>query len=161
MNNHTVENILLDCDNEIAIIQAAISQSPLSSTNMYLTRYALIKACSAIERGYKRIVADYYIAKCIDLSPYLEKKVVNSSTNPTYESICTLVRDFNSQTESLFKTSVQSLTNYNQVVAQLHSLVTNRNNFAHGQTVSCSLMDIVDYYNCAKSVLVCLDSVVC
>lgn len=161
MNNHAVENILLDCDNEIATIQVAMSQSPLSSTNMYLTRYALIKACSAIERGYKRIVADYYIAKCAELAPYLEKKVVNSSTNPTYESICTLVRDFNVQTERNFKTSVQSLANYNQVVTQLHSLVTNRNNFAHGQAVSCSLTDIISYYDCAKCVIMCLDSVIC
>lgn len=160
MNNQNVDIILQDCDTELTSIGSTISSSPLSPISRHLTMYALIKSCSTIERSYKRIIADYYIAKCPELSPYFEKKVVNSSTNPSYESICSLIKDFNSSKESLFKTNIQAMANHEQVLAQLHSLVSNRNNFAHGQTVTCSFADIMNYYTCAKSVLVCMDNVI-
>ena len=160
MNNTDVDRILQDCDAELTSIGNAMSNSSFAPINQYLTMYALIKSCSTVERGYKKIVADYYKLRCPDVASYLENKVMNSSTNPTYESICKLIKDFNDQAEATFKQNMQALANYNKIVAQLGSLVTNRNNFAHGQTVTCSFTDIVDYYTCAKEVLICMDNII-
>ena len=160
MNNADVDILLQDCDAELSVIGNAIANSSLNPVNRHLTMYALIKSCSTVERGYKKIVADYYKQRCPDVAQYLENKVMNSSTNPSYESMCNLIKDFNEQTEATFKHDIQSMANHDRILAQLQSLVRNRNHFAHGQSVTCSFADIVDYYRCAKEVLVCMDNIV-
>lgn len=54
--------------------------------------------------GYNcKIIADYYKSRCPDVAMCWENKVMGSSTNPTYEAICTLIKEFNDQTEATFK----------------------------------------------------------
>ena len=59
MNNKSVEQSLVDCNDELVRLEDAMSLfGATSPIGIYLSRYAIIKACGAIEQAFKSLVAD-------------------------------------------------------------------------------------------------------
>jgi hypothetical protein len=59
MNNSSVECELINCKNELDQIHSLITGLGLTSTiTPYLSKYAVIKGCGAIETAFKSLIAD-------------------------------------------------------------------------------------------------------
>ena len=150
------------CTAEISDIDTKMSSlSPLDKTKIYLTHYALIKACGTIEFVYWSIVADYFSSSPMhQIHTYLEKTVRNGSMSATYENMCKLLGNFDDAWKNNFKAAVNAHPDKERLLDSSKSLVNNRHTFAHGRTPTATFQDIKNYYNDAIVLLNIFDSVV-
>lgn len=162
MNNDTVRVLLDDCSTELAAIEVLINGLGLGSTIVpYLSKYGLIKACGTIEQAFKSVVADRcaYRARA-QIKNYLTDKVRNSSSNPSFDNICKLLKSFDAGWKTAFKDAVNNHGRASSLKTSLQSLVDARNEFAHGGSPRVSIGDVRQYFQDAREVIVELDRVV-
>lgn len=162
MNNDSVRQLLDACATEIAALEHLVHGLGLASTIVpYLSKYGLIKACGTIEQAFKAVVADKcsYRAKR-QIKNYLTEKVRNSSSNPSYENMCKLLKAFDGSWKDDFKAAVNGHAHSASLKTSLQSLVDARNEFAHGGNPRISIGDVAQYYADARAVIECLDDVV-
>lgn len=160
LNNQTVQDAIQDCLSELeqlSVLLDAVEHT--SKMGKYLTRYALIKACGTIEYSYKTLVADALGKMSEQLETYIEKKVRDSSSNPTYNQMTSLLNDFDSKWNSEFKNAVNSMPHHERITSSLDSLNKNRNNFAHGKNPTASFTEIRNYFNDAIKIIAAMDSI--
>ena len=157
-----LQHLLQDCDEELNDIDKKISLlNPFDKTRIYLTQYALIKACGTLEYACKSIVADYFDHSSItQIHTYLEKTVRNNSMSATYENMCGLLKKFDEEWQKAFKDSVSKRTDGKKIISSANSLVTNRNLFAHGKPPIATFNEICGYYNDTKQLINELDAVI-
>ncbi len=161
MKNSEVSNLMDDCRRELEQIETLILSGALTFQIVkYLTSYALIKSCGTIEYAYKTIIADVYSGISPQINKFIEIKVRNNSSNPSWESICNSVNEFDSQWVLDLKTKLEENTHGEQIKRSLSSLVTNRNNFAHGKGFTASFSDIKSYFKDASEIIVMLDEII-
>jgi hypothetical protein len=163
MNNGDVQALLDACDADLVHVEAAQKAlgvaSPLAP---YLTKYALIRACGAIEVAYKAIVADFCSHRSkAQVKSYLTRNVRRTSRNPSYTNICKLLQDFDESWNTAFKGRVQAASDKDELLASLQSLVDARNEFAHGGAPTVTLGDVSKYFRNARTIVEMLDGVVC
>ena len=161
MNNKNAERAIDDCQNELnqidGLIQAVGAMSPM---NKYLTRYSVIKACGTIEYAFKSILSDIHSAYSTQISHFIDVKVRNSSCNPSYDNICSKIKEFDQTWCDSFKQKINSTPNPNKLRSSLASLNENRNAFAHGNGCTASFSDVKEYFSDAVEIIVKLDEVV-
>lgn len=162
MNNSSVENMLNGCDAELNDLQNTVNKlGNTSPVAPYLTKYAIIRACGTIEQAFKTIVADHCSADSkAQVREFLRVRVRESSSNPSWEQICKLLKDFDKAWNEGFKTRVNADADANQIKQSLKSLVDARNDFAHGGNPSTTIGDVKDYFDHASRIVRHLDSVV-
>lgn len=162
MTNVEVQQILDDCAldlGRVASIHAMVGAT--STTALYLTRYALIRACGAVEVSYKALVADYCSHRSKrQVKQYLARMVRRSSKNPSYENICKLLAEFDSDWKKRFKAAIDARSNAAQLKSALESLVDARNDFAHGGSPSVTLGDVLGYFGLARIVVEEMDTII-
>lgn len=162
MNNVAVRDLLDECAREITAIDGLVADLGIGSNVVpYLSKYGLIKACGAIEQAFKSIVADKcsYGAKQ-QIKNYLNGTVRNSSSNPSFDNICKLLKCFDATWKDNFKTAVNNHQRSANLKTSLQSLVDARNEFAHGGNPRVSISDVVQYFADARELIECLDGVV-
>jgi hypothetical protein len=163
MNNPDVEATLVECARELDSIVADLDR--FGSTHKaapYLTMYALMRACGAVELASKTIVADFCNKGCgPQIRQFITTKVRDNSRNPSYTNICKMLGDFDKAWVDEFKTAVASSGRKGALLDSLQSLVDARNEFAHGGSPSCSIRDVKQYFGDALVVLTHLDATVC
>ena len=162
MNNESVRNLLDECDAELANLETLVNGLGLGSTIVpYLSKYGLIKACGTIEQAFKSLVADRcsYRAR-LQIKNYLADKVRNSSSNPSFDNICRLLKSFDDNWKTMFKDAVNNHGRATSLKTSLQSLVDARNEFAHGGNPRVSIGDVRQYYIDAREVIEQLDAVV-
>lgn len=148
---------LSDCQQEIDRISDWISRNKLDSNVRYLVFYAVIKACGTIEAVFKEIVFEYLSDNTKnDTRNYLEKKVIESSINPTFGNICNLL----DQIDPNKRVELEEAVKKSGEKGNLNSLVSLRNDFAHGRNISATINDVINYYRSGKAVLLLLDEVI-
>lgn len=162
MNNSAVERMLDDCAAELdhlAVLVAA--HGPASTLVPYLTKYAIIRSCGTIEQSFKTIVADYcsYKSKA-QIKQFLTVRVRDSSSNPSWDNLCKLLKEFDSNWLSNFKDQVDMDADKTQLKDSLKSLVNARNDFAHGGSPSSSIGDVKSYFDHARKIIHYMDAVV-
>ena len=91
---------------------------------------------------------------------YLTKLVRNSSSNPSFDNMCSLLKSFDSQWHQNFKYEVNSDPASASLKTSLQSLVDARNEFAHGGSPRISISDVIAYFRAARQVIEKLDMVV-
>ncbi len=162
MNNIDVELILNDCDTELSHIQTLIvGLGPTSLVTPFLNKYAVIKACGTIEIAFKTVIADYCSKRSKpQVKNYLNKKVRENSSNPSYSRIMQILQEFDNAWANNFRVNVGALPNSANVLTSIQSLVNARNDFAHGGNPTLSFADVYKYYNDSRIIIETLDQVV-
>lgn len=160
MYNTDVETILNDCLADLVNVEVIINRDSLSPSVRYLTNYALIKACSTIERCFKKIIADRIENLAPIMSCYLDKEVRESSVNPRYDRMSKCLEKFNQNWGNEFKLRVRRHSDSLRIKGSLESLVNNRNTFAHTGSCTCSFVDVSSFYVDASEFIKIMDDVV-
>ena len=161
MNNRLVESTILDGIKEIYEIESIIKRyGSLSNISKFLAGYTLILTCGILEYSFKNIISDVHSNVSPQIQNYITKKIKNSSQNPNYNNMCTLLGDFDDQWKKQFSTAINSLNTSSKLFASLQSLNNNRNEFAHGKKRAFSFNDIVNYFYDSLDFILIMDSIV-
>jgi len=160
MNNVEVQKLLEDCSMELSQVKTLIDSIGVASNIApYLTKYSLIRACGSIEQAFKSILCDFCSHQSKkQIKRFLERRVRDSSMNPSYSNICKLLKDFDEDWWKQFKVSVDNLPDKDLRTTSLQSLVDARNDFAHGGHPSTSICDVMTYYQHSRAVIEVLDA---
>lgn len=162
MNNEVVADLLEQCQEEIVRIKMEIEPlNPFDQTVDYITKYLVVRICGTIETAFKTIVADKCVFEANDqVKNFIEKKVRQSSNNPSLENMYTLLNEFDEQWKNKFKKKMKKHENFEQLKQSLQSLNDIRNEFAHGGNPSITFNNAQIYFNNARTVIKILDSVI-
>jgi RiboL-PSP-HEPN len=162
MYNIDVQLLIEGCDNELIHIDTIITS--LGGTNLiipYLNKYSVIKSCGTIEISFKTLIADYCSRRSKpQVKRFLNKRVRESSANPSYEKIIGILKEFDNNWVTSFKTQMQAQANYNSILSSIQSLVDARNDFAHGDNPTITFADIKNYFTESKLLIETLDNVI-
>lgn len=154
-------NLLEDCGNEINKIKEIVESNPLNPINQYLNKYVVIKACGTVECVFKSIIANYFVTVNVtQVQNFINKSVRESSANPTFDKICSMLRIYDKNWCKNFKDSIKDRNDADKIKSSLNSLVDNRNSFAHGKNVTATAAQIKEYYGDSIIILKLLDEAV-
>jgi glutathionyl-hydroquinone reductase len=162
MNNTTVEQLVSDCENELARITDIIDAlGPFNNLVPYLTKYAIIKVCGTLEQSFKTIIADHnHISQSQQIRNFIDASIRKSSMNASFKNIYSTLKKFDTNWHNLFKTKLRNIPHYSRLTSSLNSLNDERNCFAHGGQPSASFASIKEYFNDAKEIVILLDLIV-
>jgi len=162
MNNADVQKMLDDCEVDLKAVKSIIDSLGYSSNIVpYLNRYAIIKACGTVEVAFKSIIADHCSRRAKkQVKSYLSRKIKNSSSNPSFDNICSLLGDFDKDWRKDFKDKLKAHPNHSSLTTSIQSLVDARNDFAHGGSPSVTISDVIAYFSDFREVLDILDSII-
>ena len=162
MNNTDVQSLLRSCQDDIDQVKTIIDGLGIRSTIVpYLTRYSIIRACGAIETSFKSLIADYcsYRSKK-QVKTFIDLRVRGTSSNPSYDNICRLLKAFDSNWHIDFKNEINNHPRKNNLMTSLQSLVNARNDFAHGGHPSTSMSNLITYFKDSKEIIEVLDQTI-
>ncbi len=149
---------IVDTTLEIESIETWINKNPLEKNTQYLIKYSIIRACSTIEVAFKKIIYDNLITGCNEeVKRYLENKILNSSMNPKTGNIENLLQEINSTWKTKFQEKMKDI---GEKKADLNSLVSLRNEFAHGYSISVTIRSVKRYYMSGVVVLKELENII-
>lgn len=150
------------CSFEISTVESLItSLGATASATPYLTKYSLIRACGAIETAFKTLIADSCERRARkQIKRFLNRKVRESSSNPSYTNICSLLNEFDEDWKNNFKDQVKAKSNSEMLRTSLQSLVDARNEFAHGGNPNVSIRDVKQYFQDARVIVEEIDAVI-
>lgn len=139
-----------ECKAELTIIKNWVSENPFDSNIRYLVCYSVIKASGCIERTFKQMIFDLLSDKTkIETRSFLEKHIIKSSCNPSTYKIKQILSPIGGDYRKRF----ESLTKGTGEERQLESLVIARNNVAHGNAITISIEDIIQYFSSGGMIL--------
>lgn len=163
MNNAQVLLILNECQDDLDIVKYIVQSLGFSSTVVpYLSKYAIIKACGTIEIAFKAIITDHCSKRSKrQVKQFLSRKIKDSSSNPSYENICKILKDFDENWLKDFKNNLKSHPDYNVILTSMQSLVDARNDFAHGGNPNLTIADTISYFNYCRTAMIILDQIMC
>lgn len=162
MHNSKVEQILNECKADLERTnQVVVGLGVTSHIVPYLNKYAIIRACGSVEVAFKAIIADYCSKRSKQqVKTFIEKKVRDSSRNPSWDAICQTLAEFDDNWTEGFKTAVKARIDQQILRDSLQSLVDARNEFAHGGNPGASIGDVIKYFEHSREILKELDKVV-
>lgn len=143
MNGNYLQK-LMEGKIELQSIKKWINENPLDSNVKYLTLYSIVRGSGTIERVLKEMLFDRLSdGACIETETYLTKMIVEASFNPSVGKIDNILSKVSSEWRKRFDSDTKS----SEQKDQLKSLVDLRNSFAHGNSITASISDIIDYYD--------------
>lgn len=161
MNNVSVQHILDDCRNDlIKINHLIVGMGVMADPVPFLTSYALIKTCGTIEFCFKTIIADIHVGASRQVQNYINRKIRESSMNPTESNICNILKSFDENWNKDFKAKLNSHADCEKIKSSLTSLNEARNIFAHGRPSTISFNDVQEYFEQTRKLIEILDDVV-
>ena len=153
--NSDNERKIEDCNNELSSIKSWIDNNPLDSNVRFLVAYAVIKASGTIEIILKSIMYAFLADGCKDETQvYLERMIIDSSTNPSTGKIQTLLEQIDRDRKTKFESEITG----KQTKADLNSLVKLRNDVAHGRDISASINTVKRYFESGLKMIYFVDS---
>lgn len=162
MKNLFVSDTLLDCENELCQLEDAMKLlGHTSPIGMFLTRYAIIKACGTIERALKTLVADHAEnMQSQQVKNFLQNKIRDSSINPNENNICQLLKSFDPSWASNFNEKIKTMADKDRKKQSLKSLVEARNMFAHGGNPTTTIGQVKIYFCDCRDIMTLIDEVI-
>lgn len=143
------------CENELKKINVIIEQDPLSDSVKYLTSYAVVLASGCIELVFKEMLFDAVSVGCSEETKcFLNNQIVESSCNPTVKRINVYLSKMGDNWKNSFSKYEKS-----NDANKLNSLVTLRNSFSHGNQISVSISDVIDYFCSGRTILCNLERI--
>ncbi len=157
-----LQDLIQECTAELNNISSRIGKlPPLDKARLYLTNYALIKACGTVEFVYRSIVADFFDQSSLSqIHTYIDKTVRSGSMSATYDNMGKLLGKFDDNWKKTFVNLVKQRGDKQKIIDSSNSLVTNRHLFAHGKSPTASFNDIFQYYHDTLELINMLDMVV-
>ena len=154
--NGTNVSLLDDCRRELNGISRWIGSNAMHSNVRFLVSYAVIKSCGSIEHVLKSMLHEYLSqgASC-ETDLYLQKKILEASFNPGPSKIEQLFESMSSSWKTQFKNRTASSSEK----IKLKSLVTLRNDFAHGSPITVSISEVIDYFDSGRKILEWIDEI--
>ena len=162
MNNSSAREVIEGCNIELEKIHHIIQGIGSTSHPVpYLTKYAIIKACGAIEYCFKTILSD----TCSNIQTpqirnFIDNTFRNSSMNPNRDNISRTLRQFDEEWNNRFKNKVNELEHKDRILDSLKSLNDARNTFAHGGNPSSSFDNVCNYFNDSLKIIEIIDEIV-
>jgi len=155
ISNESVTERIESCLDEFYKIKSIIDgMGPMSHPVPYLTRYSIIRACGAIEYGFKTIISDANSeGQSEQIKNFIDKKFRNSSLNPNFSNIVKSLSGFDVNWAEKFKQEIENQEHTQRIKSSLASLNQARNAFAHGGAPSASFTNIQDYFEDSVKVL--------
>lgn len=153
ISNPSVYERIESCLDEFHKIRCIIDgMGSMSHPVPYLTRYAIIRACGAIEYGFKTIISDANThGQPEQIKNFINKKFRHSSMNPSLTNIISSLKGFDEQWACNFKQILDGYEHNQKIKSSLKSLTDARNAFAHGGAPSTSFSSIENYFeDCVK-----------
>lgn len=162
MNNADVNLHLSQCRNELDHINDSIRALGITSpVSPYLTKYAVIRACGAIEVSFKNIVVDFCSKRSKkQVKRFIYMRVAKGSANPSQDNILNILNQFDEDWKKAYKTNLNADPDKQQLIDSLQSLVDARNDFAHGGNPTLSIADVLAHFDNAKKVIEHIDRVI-
>lgn len=161
MNNQNAKTLIDTCINELQKIEDLINGlGHLSKPVPYLTKYTVIKSCWTIESCFKTILSDVHQNQSTQIQNYINKTIRESSMNPNYKNICTILNRFDINWKNNFKQQLNSHTDSTQLKDSLKSLNEIRNTFAHWGSIHQSFQTIKGYFIDSVEIIKIIDKVV-
>jgi hypothetical protein len=162
MNNADVFLHLDQCRVELQLINDSIADlGIMSPVAPYLTKYAVIRACGAVEVSFKNLVVDFCSKSSKkQVKRYIYMKIVKGSANPSQENIMNMLNQFDEDWKNIYKENLKADPDKQQLLYSLQSLVDARNDFAHGGNPTLSISDVLTHFNNAQKIIVHIDSVI-
>lgn len=162
MNNADVHLHLNQCRSELNHIHDSIIVLGIMSPVVpYLTKYAVIRACGAIEVSFKNLVVDYCSKRSKkQVKRFIFMKIAKGSANPSHDNILTILNQFDEDWKNVYKANIKADPDKQQLLDSLQSLVDARNDFAHGGNPTLSISDVLTHFSNARRVIEHIDSVI-
>lgn len=146
-----------DCNLELDKIKRWIDANHFDTNVMFLSSYAILRACGTIEIVFKNIIFDcLLVSQNQHLEKYLSHMILDSSMNPSPGQIIKLLSMINPN----WKTNFESRLFSTQQKGDLNSLVQLRNSLAHGNVITASIDETMLYFTSGIWVLEQLEQVV-
>ena len=153
--NDNYQRIINSCKYDIDKIKEWIDKHLTDSLIQYLVPYAVVRASGTIECVFKRMIYDYLSAEAGEgVKKYLEHMIIESSSNPTTGMIARIVQDFDGKKADKFSANLSQEEKH-----QLNSLVSSRNDVAHGKNIYASIDIVITEFNAGIKVLRKLEQV--
>ncbi len=156
MNGNNIQ-LIDDCNTELTNIKLYINKNPLDSMVKYLVSYSVIRSCGTVEIVYKDIIYNHLIQNANkEAISYFSKNIKDSSSNPKTGRISSLLEQINPKWKTSFENNLKDTVDKEH----LNSLVTLRNQVAHGSSITASIDNIIKYFDSGCNILNILDSIV-
>lgn len=162
INNDSVVERIESCLDEFFKIKSIINgMGAMSHPVPFLTRYSIVRACGAIEFGFKSIISDLNSnSQSEQIKNFIDSKFRNSSLNPSYSNICKSLASFDNAWASKFKAELASHQHKARIMDSLDSLNQARNSFAHGGSPSATFSNVERYFEDSIIVLECIEKAI-
>lgn len=152
--NGDYENRLKDVMQELISIRKWVNRNKSNVFAKYLISYAAIKSCARIEVLVKEILYNFLTDKSNEYAQsFVSSYVIDSSDNPSTGRIAKFLESFSGEMKEKFDAKLKESCS---IKSDLNSLVTLRNNFAHGRDITATIDTIIKYYKSAIEVVVLL-----
>ena len=162
MNNADVHLHLKQCREELNHIRDSITAlGVMSPVAPYLTKYAVIRACGAVEVSFKNLIVDFCSKRSKkQVKRFIYMRVAKGSANPSHDNILNLLNQFDEDWKKVYKANLSADPDRRQLQDSLQSLVDARNDFAHGGNPTLSISDVLTHFSNAQKVIEHIDSVI-
>lgn len=156
MNGENIQ-ALDDCQREILKIEDWINHNQLDSNIKFLVSYAVIKASGTIEAVLKSSLYEYLSKNAMEeTKSFLQKNILEASFNPSTKQVCNLFDKLNPSWSQTFQEQTKSL----QEKTDLNSLVSLRNDFSHGSSITTSIQTVKRYFIAGRRILEIIDEII-
>lgn len=151
--NHKVQVYITGLDGDLKL---AKSQSD-DEVKSLLAKIICIRISGLLEVAIKSRISDYSDNKTPkEIKRFLTQKF-KDITNLKSSKLCDVLGTFSSDWKSSFE---KEISENPQLKSSLDSLITLRNDIAHGQTCSISLNNVQQYYNDVKIAIDLFDKII-
>lgn len=152
--NNDQKRQLDDCANELVKIREWINKNQLHSNIKFLVAYAVIKSSGTIEIVFKSILNSFLSEKCKEeTAKFIEKNVVDNSCNPSTGRMSEFLGQFDTKRKDDFDSKTKGIEEKND----LNSLVSLRNDIAHGRDIHVSIDTVKKYFESGRKIVEMLD----
>ena len=162
MNNADVDLHLTQCRAELSHVENAVKAlGVMSPVTPYLSHYAIIRACGAVEVSFKSLIADFCSKRSKkQIKRYIHLRIKRGSANPSQKNILEILNQFDEDWKKNFKSNMKADPNKQQLLDSLQSLVDARNEFAHGGSPTMTIDDVILHFDRARRVVEHVDAIV-
>lgn len=151
--NHKVKVYITGLDEDLNL---ANNQSD-DEVKSLLAKIICIRISGLLEVAIKSRISDYSDKKTPkEIKRFLTQKF-KDITNLKTSKLCDVLGAFSSDRKDEFE---EEIRNNQQIKSSLDSLITLRNDIAHGQTCSISLNHVQQYYNDVKIAIGLFDKII-
>lgn len=145
-----------DCENEILKIMQWAEENKFHSNVRFLVNYAVIKASGTTEIVFKSLLHSFLSEGCkTETQKFLEKRILDLSCNPSTGNMERLLDQIDPKRKKAFSEKIKGTPEQND----LNSLVSIRNDIAHGRSVTTTITNVKRCFESGKIIINILDSI--